>query len=136
MAQISSTKNFSTPRRLLSLTNLAVAVPAAGNTTLATIQVSGVDRIFAQFVLTGFAFDVFRISAKPHTDAAMSLFYSAAAAFTGPQGLIVGASGDLTTLAAASTGWFIMDTRGLESVLVEASANGGTAAVDVYIGGA
>jgi hypothetical protein len=47
---------------------------------------------------------------------------------------MVGASGDLTTLAAASTGWFILDTRGLARVKVLASGNG-AATVTIYAGG-
>lgn len=115
--------------------NLAVSVPASGNTTLLQIPVRGLERIFVQFDVSSFNLDAFIIGARCSEDAATSTLYSSAGSYTSPTGLLIGASGDLTAVAAAGSGWFIMDVRGLFEVTIQASATGGTAAVSIYAGG-
>jgi hypothetical protein len=48
---------------------------------------------------------------------------------------MIKASGDLTGVAAAGSGWFVMDVRGLFEVNVLASAAVDSAAVSIYAGG-
>lgn len=120
-------------QRMLEASNLALAVPASGNTTLLEIPVKGLERIFVQFDVTSNAFDAFIISARASRDASYAVLYNAAGDFLVPQGLLLGASGDLTTQAVGS-GWFIMDVRGLNEVKVEASGNGAST-VSIYAGG-
>ena len=61
---------------------------------------------------------------------------SAAGDFTGPRGPIFGASGDLTTLAAAATGWAIIQIAGFAKLRVQATAAGdGTCAYSFYAHG-
>lgn len=111
------------------------AVPAAGNTTVLTIPLGATqERLFVQFDVAAFALDAFRILARSHPSATATLLYSLAADYAAPTGILVGASGDLTTVAAAGSGWFILDVRGLYEVTVQASANGGTALVTMYAG--
>lgn len=60
---------------------------------------------------------------------------SAGADFTSPAGIVVDASGDLTALAANTTGWVLLDVRGLtDLVLYGACAVGGpsTLTVDLF----
>jgi hypothetical protein len=122
-------------RRLKCASNVGVSVAASGNTTLLQIPVSGLERIFVQFDVTTNNLDAFLIRARASLDATTTTLYSVAADYTSPAGLMVGASGDLTTVAAAASGWFIMDVRGLYDVTIQASASGGAATVTIYAGG-
>ena len=122
-------------RQLMTAKNLAVSVPGTGSTTLLEIGVAGLDTISAEFKPTVQAFDAFAIQAKFHAGGDFVTLYSSAGSFTTPAGLLIGASGDLTTLGAGATGWFVLDVRGLYAVRVTASAAADSAAVDVYAGG-
>ena len=122
-------------QRLREASNLDVSVAASGNTTLLDVPVYGLERLFVQFDVATNALDAFLIRARASADATTTTLYSSAGDFTSPSGLLVGASGDLTTLAAGSSGWFIMDVRGLWDVTIQASASGGAAVVDIYAGG-
>jgi len=115
--------------------NAAVSVAAAGNTTILQLRVDGMERLFVQFDVATNNLDAFLIKAKAHPDATAATLYSAAGDFTAPIGLLLGSSGDLTAVAAGSSGWFVMDVRGLHEVTIQASATGGAAAVTVYAGG-
>jgi hypothetical protein len=112
-----------------------VAVPAAGNTALATISCANHERLFVQFSVATQALDAFLVQARCSADASFATLYSAGADFTSPSGLLVDASGDLTAVAAAGTGWFVMDVRGLYEVKLLASAAVDSAAVTVFAGG-
>jgi len=124
-----------TTRRLYQTKNLDVSVAASGNTTLLTMVVAGLERIFVQFSVATNALDAFAISAKAHPLATAATLYSTAGSFTSPTGLLLGASGDLTAVAAGSSGWFVMDVHGLHEVSVTASASVGAAVLQVYAGG-
>jgi hypothetical protein len=132
MAQIITMRN-DIKQRFKEAKNLAVAVAASGNTTLLSIPVDGLERIFVQLDVTDNALDAFLIQARCSRDATATTLYSTAGAFTSPVGLLVGASGDLTTQAIGS-GWFILDVRGLCEVTILASGNG-AATVSIFAGG-
>ncbi len=135
-AQVNEDQTFSEKVRILRASNVSLSVATTGNTTLLDLDVKDLERIFVQIAPTVQAFDAFVIQIQPHTGGAYSTIASAAADFTSPTGLVVGASGDLTTLAAAATGWFILDVRGLARVKILASANAaGAATVSIYAGG-
>lgn len=100
-----------------------VSVPQAGNTVLLTLNTYGVHRIFVSCAVTGQTLDAFLIMAKQNAGAAAFVtFFSVTADYTTPKGIMIGASGDLTVQAAGTTGWFIMDTIGLDSVQIQASS--------------
>lgn len=134
MAQDTVVQERHLDKRTVFVKNADVAVAVAGLTTILEIDdVADLVRIFVQITNDGgFAFDAFQVQGKFHTDGAYVALYSAAAAFTSPAGLIVGASGDLTTLANGTTGWFVMEVRGLKSLRLQASANGTATACDVF----
>ena len=135
-AQVNEDLSFGPKTRILRASNTALSVAASGTTTLLELDVKDIERIYVQIAPTVQALDAFSVQILPHSSGAYSTIASAAADFTSPTGLIVGASGDLTTLAAAATGWFIMDTRGLARVKITASANvAGAATVSIYAGG-
>lgn len=121
----------------LAAMNAALSVPAAGNTTLLDLDVRGLDFVTVRVDPTVQALDAFILSGKAHIDdASYFVFANAAANYTSPSGYVVKASGDLTTQAAASTGWVLVDVRGLSNLKVEASANiAGTATVTCSAGG-
>lgn len=120
----------------LIASNTSVTVAQSGNTTLLDVDVSRYDRIMVHVAVTGQNLDAFLIKGAGSLDGTLETLYSTAANFTAPTGLIVGASGDLTTLAAAATGWFIMDTTGLKRVQILASSgNVAGSTVSVYAGG-
>lgn len=138
MSQVQQIHRLPADRRQLEASNSAVAVAQAGNTTLLDLDVRELDRIFVQFDVTGQALDAFIVQASAHRDATPTSLASAAAHYTGAGSgsLIVGASGDLTTVAAAASGWFIMDVRGLTRVQILASSgNVAGSTVTIYAGG-
>jgi hypothetical protein len=112
----------------------AVACPATGNTALLTISTAGLERLFVQISVATQALDAFLIQGRAASGASFVTLFSAAGDFTSPAGLMVDASGDLTTLAASGTGWFVMDVRGLYEVKLLASGAVDSAAVTVYAG--
>jgi len=134
-AQINEDIALQQNKRILRASNTALSVAAAGNTTLLDLDVRDIERIYVQVAPTTNGFDTFIVAIQSHSDGAYSTIASAAADYTAPAGLMVGASADLTTLAAAATGWFILDTRGLARVRIQASGSGGAATVSAYAGG-
>ncbi len=122
-------------RQLLTAKNLAVAVAGTGNTDLLEFICAGIEQIGVEIKPTVHALDAFLIQAKFHPSGDYVTLYSSAGSFTSPAGLLLGASGDLTILAAAATGWFILDTRGLYAVRVQCSGAADGTLVDVYAGG-
>ena len=115
---------------------LNVAVAQAGNTTLLSVFTAYTSRLFVACTVADQDLDAFVISAQPYLAPAMVTFYSASGDYTSPAGLLLGTSTDLTTLAAKSTGWFIMDTTGIDEVQVAASSgNVAGSTVSCYAGG-
>lgn len=110
---------------------VATVVPAA-STVMGTIHTQGAKRLFVEIAVAVASLTAFEIDARPDPAAAYVPLYSVSADFLTPRGLMVGASGDLTT-QAAGTGWFIMDVIGLESVQIKATS-GGTATLAMNMG--
>lgn len=122
--------------RTLTTQNLAVAVPQAGNTTLLTLDTRGVERITVEIAVTVQALDAFIIQGKAHGSGSALTLYSVTLDYTTPKGVLVGVSGDLTALAAGSSGWLVMDTKGFDSVIIQASsANVAGSTVSVFATG-
>ena len=120
-------------RQLLTAKNLAVSLPAAGNTTLLEVATAGLDQISVQVDVTVHALDGFVIQGRVSKDGAFFNLYTTG--YTSPTGLLLAASGDLTAQAASSTGWFILDVRSLYAVRVLASGASDGTLVDIYAGG-
>lgn len=107
----------------------ATTVAAAGTTTLATYDVQGHSRLSVEISVATQALDAFAITGRTHASASYQTLYNTAGQFLTPTGILVGTSGDLTTIAAGSTGWFLLDVSGLESIRITASAAADSAAV-------
>jgi len=119
-------------RQILIAENLAVAVPATGNTVLLIMPTLGMKNLGVEIKPTVHALDAFIIAARFGPNSDFVTLYSSAGQFTSPAGLLIGASGDLTALAAGATGWFVLDIRGLYEVRVSASSTTDGTLVDAY----
>lgn len=102
--------------------NVSVAVPQAGNTTLLDITVDDVSFLGVEIANTVQALDAFIVQGRMSPNGAYQTLYSAAGDFTTPAGLVVDASGDLTTLGAGASGWLLLNVLPLYSVRILASS--------------
>jgi len=119
MAQIQSV----TPKKIIA-ENVELAIPATGNTTLLETVVDNVSFMGLSVKNTGAQdFDAFIVQARMTPDDDYQTILSAAADYTSPAGIVVDASGDLTILAAAASGWLLINTLAFYSIKVLASAN-------------
>jgi len=101
--------------------------------TLLTLDTTNIERLFFQLAVITQALDQFAINGRAATSgAALTVLKSAAGDYTTPAGILVDASGDLTAIAASAFGWFVLDTRGIVEVSVEAAAAVASASVDWY----
>lgn len=107
---------------MLLAKNEDVAVAQAGNATLLEVTTLGADRMLLTAACVGQALDAFIVQGRPHPEGAYVTLVSAGTDYTNDVAPVINASGDLTTLAAGSTGWVLLDVRGLESVKVLASS--------------
>ena len=119
----------------LTAANVGAVIPASGSTDVLTVPVHGMTNLGVQIVVGVHALDAFAIKARFHRDADFVTLYSTAGAFNTPAGLLIGASGDLTS-QAVGTGWFILDVRGLYEVRVSASGSvDDTTSISLYANG-
>ena len=104
----------------------ATTVAVAGLTTLdKAINTQSMSRIYVEIDNTDAAaivFDAFQIQASAD-GSTYNAIKSAALDYTSPTGTLLDASGDLTTLAAAAVGWFVLDCSGFDKIRLQASAN-------------
>lgn len=132
MAQVFSR----TPRGPKELNaSTTVTVDAAGNTELLELTTVGVEKISFQVDNTVQALDAFVVQGRVHQDASYFTIASAAGDFSAPSGRVLAANGALVTLAAAASGRFDLDTSGLYSVKILASAAVDGAIVSIYASG-
>jgi hypothetical protein len=107
----------------------AATVTNAALADVGIIDVQGKQRIGFEVAVTTNTLNGFSILGRFHASGGYLTLYSVTADYTSPTGLLVGTSGDLT-LQAVGSGWFIMDTTGLESVKIQAkSGNAGGSTV-------
>jgi hypothetical protein len=124
----------------MSLKPNAVSVAGTGNTTLITgLDVSRYSHMLFSMDVSTQALDAFIISIKAHSDDTYRTLKSAAADFTAPSGVLLecessAGTGDLTTVPASGSGWFIMQVSGINSLQIQASAAADSASVQMYIG--
>lgn len=133
MAQESTVRQRSMPNVKYSFQNESVLVPEA-LTKLLDMNVAHCSRVFIQLTVAGQALDQFSISGAATPDAAAIIMFSAGADFTTPAGLVIDASGNLTTQAVGS-GWVMLDVAGLDRLTVScASGNVAGSTVSIYAG--
>lgn len=111
----------------------AAPVVAAGTPTVVLTADTSSSTMLSYFMSVAVAaLTGFEIQARVHPDAAWVTLFSTGAQFSNPEGDLIAASGDLTTLGSGSTGWFEMIVSGWESIRVLATS-GGTAQVTGYM---
>jgi len=98
-----------------------------------TFNVVRTHQIMVQMTVAVAALTGFSIGATPTSGSTPSILYNTSADFSSPKGILLGASGDLTT-QGIGIGWFILSTVGLHSITLTFSS-GGTATVATTIGG-
>ncbi len=113
--------------------DIAAAVVPAVSTLMGTFQTQGIDRIFVETTVAVAALTGFQIQARASDQAPYVVLYSTSADFLSPKGVLVGASGDLTT-QGIGTGWFILDVRCFSQIQVYATS-AGTATLALNSGG-
>lgn len=111
-----------------------VTVPGTGNTTLCTLDVNFVERLCIEVAVATQNLDGFVIKGRMHSGGSYLTLFDAAGDYTSPVGILIGASGDLTALAAGATGWFILDCLGFDQIQLLASAVANNAAVTIRAG--
>lgn len=124
MAQVNSVS----PGRV-QCNNLAVSVVQTGLTDLLEFNVDGIAEVGISIDVTVQALDAFSISGRMSPATAYQVLYNLAGDFTTPAGAVIDASGDLTTQAAASSGWVLLNVLGLYSLKVQASGGNATPSV-------
>lgn len=104
-------------------------------TLLMIVNAFDYDRLNCQFNVANHALDQFVIKATVHATAPLQTLYSSSDSYTIPSGLLQVCSGDLTTVAAAGVGGFILDIGGYHEVRIyAASSNVAGSVVDIYAG--
>jgi len=104
-------------------------------TTLITIPTARIERMTIQIDVVTTALDQFEVQARPSTAAAFNTIFSSSSDFTTASDVMIKASGDLTALGAASTGWIILFPSGWEQTRIQiARAAGSDATVTAFVG--
>lgn len=104
-------------------------------TTIFEKNIQTVGRIFINFTVADYALDQFAVAVRSNPEASYDVLFSSSADYVTPTGILVGTSGDLTIVAAGSSGWLIMDTDSIESVRIQAaSSNALGSTVSVFAG--
>jgi hypothetical protein len=99
-----------------------VTVPAAGFTTIATIQNIDKKLLCFQFDVSTQALDQFKVSARAHGSRKLKDFSLANWAVPEVDGRIIETDSNLAAVAAGGDGYFAMDISGIVEIVIEASA--------------
>lgn len=111
--------------------NASVSVATSGNTTLLEVPTDNISFLGVSVAPVTNNLDAFVIQARMHANDTYQTIRSTAGQFTTPTGVMLDASGDMTTLAAAATGWFLLDVLPFHSIKILASATGGASSVSI-----
>jgi len=104
-------------------------------TTLVDYVVASMKRVGINIANAGTLTDQFVLQAQFVEDGAWHTLFNTAGDFTSPAGILVGASGDLTAIADATSGWFILDTDGIFAIRLRAASSGADTVLTVNGGG-
>ena len=94
------------------------------------LDCSTLSRVMVHFTMTTNALDQFEIQGSVDGTNFVDL-YTSAGEFLDPTGILVGTSGDLTIIAAGTSGWYILDCRGINTIrhTLSCSVGAGTIAM-------
>jgi hypothetical protein len=101
---------------------------AASLATISSGEINTRDltRIFCYVSNTGGSNPFTGLSIIANTGNDTITIQSAGTDFTSPGGVMVDASGDLTTLGSGTSGWFVMDCLGIDGLDIHAESDLGT----------
>ena len=120
----------------LQAKSIVTAIPAGSDTDILEIYTLGLARIGVFFDVTTNAIDKFIVSARFHPDDTFHQLYDAIDATPTESPLVSAASGTLASTAAAGSGWFLMDVRGIYAIKITVSGTvDDTTAVNIYASG-
>lgn len=88
----------------------------------------------AEIAVSSYALAGFTISAVFYTGGREALLYSATSDYTTPRGALQYCSGDLNTIAANTSGHFVMDVRGLYKIVIRAMSSSASGSGIVFRG--
>lgn len=115
--------------RYLEFTGAANAMDNSGVQNIFIIDVAGIARIACRIVVAINTLAAFVLKGLVNEqDTTYVTLKSTSTHFTGPSGVLIDASGDLTTQVAGGTGWFVMNVAGFAKIAIAAnsSAAGGS----------
>ena len=120
------------PQKLFEFSGAANAMDNSGVQDLFTIDTTCMVRMGLHIVVAINALASFEIWGLFHNSDAYVKLKSTAAHFTAPSGIMIDASGDLTTQAVGALGWLIMDVAGLEKVKIKANSGGASSTLAIF----
>lgn len=98
---------------------------------VATIDVRDYNTLFLSFLVGTANLTAFVVVIKVAPGGDELTIASASAHYTSPSGVVLGASGDLTTAAAGATPhWLRLDVRGVDTVILRAAGTSSTVTGD------
>ena len=138
LAQVPQLKNHQISQlyQFSEFNALANALDNSGVQDVFAFNTAGISRLAVRLTVATNALAAFQIKARfSSEDGTEIVLFSTSADFLAPKGVLVAASGDLTTLAVGS-GWFIIDVSGFSAVILAAnSGNAGGSTLAVNAGG-
>ena len=121
---------------LLFAESVVTTLPASGDTRVLEIPTLGLKNIGVAFTPAVNAIDAFKVYAKFHPEDSFHLLYGAIDSTPTESPLVIAASGTLASQAAASTGWFTMDVRGIYAIAIDVSGStDDTGGITLYASG-
>ena len=113
--------------------SVVTGIPAGSTVDILETITLGLKNIGVSFDVATNALDVFTVSAKFHPDDTFHSLYTAIDATPTESPLVIAASGTLASQGAGTTGWFIMDTRGIYAIKISVSGTvADTTDVNIY----
>jgi len=104
----------------------------ASESIVANIDVTHVERVSVEVSVSGDPLNSFSLHGRFHPAGSYRELYASAEDYTSPSGLLIGTSGDLSSLGGI--GWFILDTRALDVLQIKSSSFSETA-LNLFVGG-
>ena len=106
-------------------TQVAVTLSDETLTVIDTIMTGDRDSLSIQLANAGNVLDQFEVAGQVVVNGTFEVLFNAAADFTSPAGILIGASGDLTILADAATGWLLLYPKGFYGLRIRAARAAG-----------
>lgn len=117
-----------------AINGAANAMDNSGLQDIFTFNVEGLARIVVAITVATNALAAFAIKAAMTPQGAFQTIKSTTGQFAAPSGVLIDASGDLTTQAVGS-GWFVMDVAGMSQIKICANSSAAGGSTLAIVGG-